>query len=161
VQTELPVQIDPRLDLVIDRVVDAPRHLLWQAWTQPEHVVHWFVPRPWTITSCEIDLRPGGAFNTVMRSPEGEEFPSKGCYLEVVPEERFVFTDALLPGFRPAPEPFFTAIVTLEARGDQTRYVAIAIHRDEAGREQHEQMGFMEGWNTVLDQLVEYVNERM
>ena len=99
-------QIDPDLDLVLDREIDVPVDLVWKVWTTPEHLQHWFVPKPWTITDCTIDLRPGGAFNTVMRSPEGEEFPNSGCYLEVVPFERLIFTDTLLPGFRPAPAPF-------------------------------------------------------
>jgi uncharacterized protein YndB with AHSA1/START domain len=115
------------------------------------------VPKPWTITDCEIDLKPGGIFRTVMRSPEGQEFPNLGCFLEVVPEERMVWTDALLPGYRPSEKPFFTAFLLLANEGKGTRYKAIAIHRDEAGRKQHEEMGFEQGWGTVLNQLIEYI----
>ena len=85
-----------------------------------------------------MDLRVGGFYLSCMRSPEGKEFPNTGCYLEVVPNERLVFTDALLPGFRASETPFVTAILTLEARGKGTRDRAIAIHRDEAGRQQHD-----------------------
>ena len=92
-----------------------------------------------------------------MRSPEGQEFPNVGCYLEVVPLERLVFTDALLPGYRPSENPFFTAVVTMEPHGSGTRYVAMAIHRDEAGRKKHEEMGFHQGWGAALDQLVALV----
>jgi uncharacterized protein YndB with AHSA1/START domain len=145
---------DPKLDLVLDRVIDVPRELVWTAWTQPEHVMKWFTPAPWTVTDCEIDLRPGGIFRTVMRSPEGEEFPNVGCFLEVVRNERLVWTDALLPGYRPSENPFFTAIVTMEPRGKGTHYTAIAIHRDESGRKKHEEMGFHDGWGKALDQLV-------
>jgi len=145
---------DPKLDLVLERIVDVPRELVWAAWTRPEHLKVWFTPRPWTVSDCEIDLRPGGIFRTVMRSPEGQEFPNIGCYLEVVPNERLVWTDALLPGYRPSEKPFFTAIITLEPRGKGTRYIATAIHRDEAGCKQHAEMGFHEGWGTALDQLV-------
>jgi uncharacterized protein YndB with AHSA1/START domain len=148
---------DPRRDLVLERVVDVPRELVWAAWTQPEHLRHWFTPKPWTVTDCEIDLRPGGIFRTVMRSPDGKEFPNIGCYLEVVPNERLVWTDALLPGYRPAENPFMTAIITLEARGKGTRYIATAIHGDEAARKKHEEMGFHQGWATALDQLVAHV----
>src|SRR5690606_38085537 len=102
------IKPDPKLDLVLERVVDVPRALVWKAWTTPAHIRNWFVPRPWTITDCEIDLKPGGVFRTVMRSPEGQEFPNLGCYLEIVPEERLVWTDALLPGYRPSEKPFFT-----------------------------------------------------
>lgn len=148
---------DPRLDLVLERVVDVPRELVWEAWTKPEHVSKWFTPAPWTITDCEIDLRPGGIFRTVMRSPDREESTTVGCYLEIVPNERLVWTDALLPGYRPSENPFLTAIVTLEPQGSGTRYTAMAVHRDEATRKRHEEMGFYDGWGTVLDQLVEYV----
>ena len=92
-----------------------------------------------------------------MRSPEGKEFPNIGCYLEVVPNERLVWTDALLPGYRPAENPFMTAIITLESQGKGTRYTAVAIHRDDAGRKKHEDMGFYQGWGKALDQLVAHV----
>jgi uncharacterized protein YndB with AHSA1/START domain len=93
----------------------------------------------------------------VMRSPEGQEFPNVGCYLEIVPNERLVWTDALLPGYRPSAEPFFTAVLRLEPRGSGTLYTAVAMHRDEANRQKHEEMGFHEGWGQVLDQLVAYI----
>lgn len=145
---------DPRLDLVLERVVDVPPSRVWAAWTKPEHVRKWFTPAPWTVADCEIDLRPGGIFRTIMRSPEGKEHPNVGCYLEIVPNERLVWTDALLPGYRPSARPFFTAIVRLEATGKGTRYTAIALHRDEAERTRHEEMGFHAGWGKALDQLV-------
>jgi uncharacterized protein YndB with AHSA1/START domain len=147
---------DPKLDLVLERVVDVPRELVWAAWTKPEHIVHWFAPKPWTTTDCEIDLRPGGILSFTMRSPEGKDFPNVGCVLEVVPQERLVWTDSLLPGYRPSAKPFFTAVIALEKQGKGTRYTATAIHRDEAGRKQHEEMGFHEGWGQCLDQLVAY-----
>jgi uncharacterized protein YndB with AHSA1/START domain len=136
---------NPKLDLVLERTLDVPRELVWTAWTTPKHIREWFVPKPWTITDCEIDLRPGGVFRSVMRSPEGQEFPNIGCYLEIVPNERLIWTDALLPGYRPAENPFFTAILSLESQGSGTRYTAIALHRDEDGRKKHEEMGFQEG----------------
>ena len=145
---------DPKLDLVLERVIDVPRELVWAAWTKPEHIKKWFTPAPWTVADCEIDLRPGGMFRTIMRSPEGKEFPNVGCYLEVVTNERLVWTDALLPGYRPAPNPFMSAVLLLKPEGKGTRYTAIALHRDEVGRKQHEEMGFQEGWGKALDQLV-------
>jgi uncharacterized protein YndB with AHSA1/START domain len=153
----LVLKPDPKLDLVLERVVDVPRELVWAAWTRPEHVRKWFTPAPWTVSDCEIDLRPGGIFRTVMRSPEGKEFPNIGCFLEVVPNQRLVWTDALLPGYRPAENPFMTAIITLESQGKGTRYTAVAIHRDDAGRKKHEEMGFYQGWGKALDQLVAHV----
>ena len=153
---QLPA-IDPQLDLVLDRVIDVPTDLVWKAWTEPEHLKQWFAPRPWSITKVELDLKPGGRIHFVMRSPEGEEFPNTGCYLEVVPGKRLVWTDSLLPGYRPSANPFFTAYVMFEPQGTGTRYVAIAVHGNQETRERHEQMGFHEGWGTVLNQMVEYI----
>lgn len=149
---------DPKLDLVLERVVDVPRELVWTAWTTPEHVKKWITPAPWSTVDCEIDLRPGGIFRIVMRSPEGQEFTTIGCYLEIVENEKLVWTEALAPGYRPvkgSPEsPLFTAVITLEPHPKGTKYTALAVHRDEEGRKKHEEMGFQDGWGTALDQLV-------
>lgn len=158
--TSSVIRIDPKLDLVLEREIDVPVELVWKAWTTPEHLREWFVPKPWTITSCELDLRPGGKFNTVMRSPEGQEFPNTGCYLEVTPNERLIMTDTLQAGYRPAANPFFTAVLELERIGSAgTRYKAIAIHGDDAARKKHEEMGFHDGWGTVAGQMVEYIKK--
>ncbi len=146
--------IDPTLDLMLEREIDVPQELVWRAWTQPEHVKQWFAPAPWTVSECEIDLQPGGQFYTVMQSPEGQSFPNMGCYLEIVPNEKLVFTNALTPGYRPSEQPFFTAILKLEPTATGTKYTAVAKHKDQAGRQQHEEMGFYEGWGQTLDQLV-------
>jgi uncharacterized protein YndB with AHSA1/START domain len=153
--------IDPKLDLVLEREVDVPPELVWAAWTQPEHLKQWFAPRPWKTIDAELDVRPGGIFRTVMQSPEGHESPGTGCILEAVPNRRLVWTDALLPGYRPSPESFFTVVIELEPRGSGTLYRATAIHKDEAGRKRHEEMGFFEGWGTMLTQLVEYVKANL
>ncbi len=154
---------DPKLDLVLERVVDVPRHLVWEAWTKAHHLKHWFCPNPWSIAECEVDVRPGGIFRFVMRSPEGQLFPHTGCYLEVVPMERLVWTSVLLPGYRPAPSTDlpFTAIVALETQGTGTRYRATALHQDESGCAKHRAMGFEKGWGICLDQLVELVKTKV
>src|SRR5258706_16275141 len=116
---------DPKLDLMLERVVDVPRELVWRAWTEPEHLKKWFTPVPWKTIDCEIDLRPGGMFRTVMQSPEGQDFPNVGCYLEVIPNEKLVWTSVLAPGYRPVQpsggkpcdELAFTAVILLEAHG--------------------------------------------
>ena len=150
--------VDPKLDLVLERVVDVPPQRVWEAWTRPELLKKWFTPAPWKTADCEIDLRPGGKFRTVMHGPAGEVVDSTGCYLDVVPGRRIVFTDALGPGYRPQEKPFMTAVVTIEPHGaGGTRYVAIALHRDEAARKSHEDMGFYTGWGAALDQLVALV----
>ena len=150
---------DGRLDLTLHRVIDVPRSLIWKIWTDPEHIKKWWAPRPWSTVDCTMDLRPGGILATTMRSPEGQDFPYVGCFLEIVPEEKLVWTNALEPGYRPAVEPFFTAILTLKDVGGKTDYTALVMHRDEEGRKKHEVMGFHQGWGTVLDQLVEVAKE--
>jgi uncharacterized protein YndB with AHSA1/START domain len=152
-------QPDPNLDLVLERVVDVPPNLVWAAWTRPEYLKKWFAPAPWQTVDCEIDLRPGGIFRTVMRSPEGQEFPNIGCYLEVIENEKLVWTVALKPGYRPqnitgCGVPPFTAVILLKPHGAGTKYTAIAIHGDEEGAKTHANMGFHDGWGKVLDQLV-------
>jgi uncharacterized protein YndB with AHSA1/START domain len=154
-----PHDLDPNLDLELVREVDVSPELVWRAWTEPELLTQWFTPRPWTTPVVEVDLRPGGAFRTVMRGPDGEENDSTGCYLELVVNERLVWTAALAPGFRPqASDLPFTAIIELEATpSGGTRYRAIAMHQNPAERKTHDEMGFADGWGTALDQLVELV----
>lgn len=153
-------EINPELDLVLERVVDVSPALVWKAWTEPEHLKRWFTPAPWTTVDCKIDLRPGGIFSTTMRSPEGVVQPATaGCFLEIIEHRRLVWTDALGPGYRPAPEPFMTALILLAPEGAGTRYTAIAKHTDPSKRRQHEAMGFHSGWSTALDQLVAIMKE--
>lgn len=151
------IKIDPKLDLVLERDIDVPAELVWRAWTTPKHLSEWFAPKPWIITACDLDLRPGGTINFTMRSPDGQEYPNTHCYLEVTPFERLIITDTLLGGYRPSPNPFFTAVVDLASAGAGTRYRAIAIHGNEEARKKHEAMGFQDGWGTVLTQMVDYI----
>lgn len=161
------MKINPELDLFLERVVDVPVELVWKAWTTPAHLMEWFCPLPWKTVECVIDLKPGGLFSTTMKSPEGQTFPNIGCYLEIIEHKKLVWTDALLPGYRPVSQPasgagmLFTAILLLEKHGQGTKYTAIALHKDSADREKHDQMGFQIGWGTVLDQLVAYINTSM
>jgi uncharacterized protein YndB with AHSA1/START domain len=165
--TQLIHQPNPQLDLVFDRVIDIPRELVWTAWTTPEHLKHWFTPAPWQTVDCEIDLRPGGIFRTTMLSPEGQEFPNLGCYLEIITNEKLVWTNTLQPGFRPVKlDPnqdsnafTFTAILTLVADGNGTKYTATVIHSDEVSCQRHKDMGFHSGWGKALDQLVAYLEK--
>ena len=158
-------QLDPKLDLSFERIVDVPKELIWKAWTTPKHLMPWFCPLPWKTIECEIDLRPGGAFRTVMQSPEGQKFPGLGCYLELIENEKLTWTNALLPGFRPAVLPpnavetgdfFFTATIQLATHGTGTRYTATVRHADEAGCQKHAAMGYEKGWGTALEQLIAY-----
>jgi uncharacterized protein YndB with AHSA1/START domain len=154
-------QRNPNLDLLLERVIDVPRASVWAAWTRPEQLMKWFTPTPWTTVDCEIDLRPSGIFHTVSRSPDGQEFSRTGCYLEVVENERLVWTSVLGPGYRPRQHegdvPPFTAVISLEPAADATRYSALVIHGDTASCAKHAELGFYDGWGTVLDQLVAMV----
>lgn len=162
-------QAGTRLDLHFSRIIAVPRALVWRAWTEPALLKPWFCPLPWTTIDAEIDLRPGGIFRTTMRSPEGREFPNLGCYLEVVPEQRLVWTNTLLPGFRPAPMGetcgsedaafLFTAMIELADHAGGTGYSATVIHADEASCQKHAAMGFEAGWGAALDQLVAMVKK--
>ena len=154
---------DPELDLVLERVVDVPRALVWAAWTQPEHLMKWFCPLPWKTTDCKIDLQPGGICETTMQDPEGPGFTNAGCWLQDVDQELLAWTGALGPGFRPlakdgaAAHPFLMpAIIALEDVAGGTKYTALVRHGDAAARQAHEQMGFHAGWGKALDQLVEH-----
>ncbi|MDQ3232333.1 MAG: SRPBCC family protein [Pseudobdellovibrionaceae bacterium] len=153
-------KFNPELDLMLERVVDVKPEIIWKAWTKVEHLKKWFVPAPWTIADCEVDLRPGGIFKTIMQSPEGEKFPNVGCYLEIIENKKLVWTDLLLPGFRPAAklesgaDLGFTATVLMEPHGKGTKYQAIVMHKNAQDRQRHEEMGFQDGWGKCLDQLV-------
>ena len=140
-------------ELVLTRLIDAPREKLYRAWTEPELLKQWFAPKPWTTPSAELDVRPGGANLIVMRGPDGKDFPNRGVYLEVVPNRRLVFTDAYTQAWEPSEKPFMTVIVTFEDEGGQTRYTARVRHWTQADRQAHEDMGFRQGWGRCADQL--------
>ena len=145
-------------ELVLTRVVAAPRERLFEGWVNPELVAQWFAPSPLTTSVLEFDPRPGGAFRVVMRDPGGAEYPADGVFLEIVRNERIVTTDAFRADWQPSEKPFMTAIITFEEAGPgRTKYTARALHWSRADREQHEQMGFHQGWSQCLDQLVALV----
>lgn len=150
------MNLNPETDLSFTRTLNAPRALIWECWTTPEHIKHFFVPKPYSIESCEIDLRVGGRFNTVM-NVDGQLMDNKGVYLEVVEMSCLVFTDTYTEGWAPVPDPFMTAILDLEDDGaGGTIYTATARHRSPEAKKTHEDMGFFDGWGTVATQLEEY-----
>lgn len=161
--TDIRDRINPKLDLVLERIVDVPCELVWKAWTQPEHLMVWFCPKPWQTTECEIDLRPGGLFRTVMSSPDGEKHDTRGCYLEIIENRKLVWTDALDADYRPNPvgnaciDGRFTAALFLEPHAKGTKYTVVAMHGNEDVCKQHNERGFEGGWGTALEQLVAYV----
>jgi uncharacterized protein YndB with AHSA1/START domain len=151
---------DPKLYFAIERFVDAPTPLVWEALTKPEHLKEWYMPKAWgRVVRAEMDLRPSGMFSIDIAVGDGPEFPNLGCFLEVVPQQRLVWTSMLFPGYRPAvfDDIPITAIVTMESVGKGTRYVFTALHRNEADLEQNKSSGFYEGTEIAVDQLVAHV----
>jgi uncharacterized protein YndB with AHSA1/START domain len=146
-------------DLDLTRSLNARPAALWRCWTEPDLLEQWFCPRPWRATDVVIDLRPGGAFATTIRGPEGEVFENEaGCWLEVTPHRRLVWTSALGPGWRPLLQPdggfAMTAIITMEpAPEGGTHYGARVRHADATGRDRHAAMGFHDGWGAATAQL--------
>lgn len=155
------MNLNPDTDLSFTRTLKAPRALLWECWTTPDHIMKFFMPKPHSLESCEIDLRVGGRFNSVMNI-DGKLVENTGVYLELIDGEKLVFTDGYSEGWAPAPDPFMTAIV--EFRDDEnggTIYTATARHRSPEARKTHEDMGFFDGWGTVTTQLEEYAGSLM
>ena len=147
-------------DLVISRLVRAPRAMVWKAWADPALLKEWWCPKPWTTEVRAFDIRPGGAFDTYMRGPDGGTSDNPGCFLEVVPQQRIVITSMLLGGWRPGtPWLPFTGIFTMADEDGGTRYVATAMHPDKPARDKHEEMGFHEGWGTCIDQLEAFAQQ--
>lgn len=141
-------------DLVLERVLDAPRNRLWRCWTEPELLKRWFCPEPWYVSEARLEVRPGGECFTVMNGPNGERADNPGVFLDIVEGERLVLTDAFRPGWRPSGRPFMVADVRFEdAGGGKTRYTARAMHWTEEAKKEHEAMGFHEGWGKAADQL--------
>ena len=81
-------------EIILSRVLDAPRDLVWKAWTEPERLMRWWGPKEFTSPSCKLDFRVGGTYLFCMRSPEGQDYWSTGVYREIVPQERIVCTDS-------------------------------------------------------------------
>jgi uncharacterized protein YndB with AHSA1/START domain len=145
-------------DLVLTRVFNAPREKVFKAWTDPELLKQWFAPLPYTTPVAELDVRPGGSNLIVMRGPDGTDMPNRGVYLEVVENERLVFTCAYTKAWEPSEHPFMTVILSFEsAGGDKTKYTALVRHWTVADREAHEKMGFHKGWGQCADQLAALV----
>ena len=145
-------------DLILTRIIDAPCEKVFRAWTEPALLKQWFAPLPWTTPTAEVDVRAGGSNLFLMRGPDGNEFPSRGVYLEVVKNERLVFTDAFTQAWEPSEKAFMTVVVTFEDEGgDKTKYMARVRHWTVADREAHEKMGFHEGWAICAEQLAAVV----
>jgi uncharacterized protein YndB with AHSA1/START domain len=152
--------VDATKDIVLERFIDAPTRLVWEALTKAEHLKEWYMPREWgRVTNAEIDLRPGGIISIDIAVGDGREVPNVGCILDVVPNQRLVWTSMLFPGYRPAvfDDIPITAVMTMESVGTGTRYVFTALHRDEADLEKNKESGWLQGTEIAIDQLVEHL----
>jgi len=140
-----------RHELVITRTFDAPRHLVFKAWTTPEHMVRWLGPRDFTAPSCKMDFRPGGAYRACIRSPDGKEYWMRGIYREIVEPERLVFTFSWEEEGERGRENLIT--VTFGEQGDKTRMTfRQAFFESIEQRDSHHQ-----GWSECLERLAAYV----
>ena len=151
--TSRPFSVAPgsERELALGRMIEAPRERVFALWTG--RLPDWWGPHGMMTSLCEMDLRPGGVFRTVMRAPDGAEYPTCGLFLEVTPCERIVFTDGYETGWIPSPRPFLTAVITFEDIAGHTRLIARARHWSVADREQHERMGFHQGWSESFERL--------
>lgn len=140
-------------ELKLTRLIDAPREKLFRCWTDPTLIPLWFCPPPWSVSHVENDVRAGGSSLIVMKGPNGEEMPNTGVYLEVIPNEKLVFTDAYTKAWEPSAKPFMTGVLTFEDEGGKTRYTARLLHWTAEDKAQHEAMGFEQGWGISTDQL--------
>ena len=152
---------NPKMDFAIERFIEAPPRLVWDALTKPEHLKEWYMPKAWgRVARAEMDVRPGGIFSIDI-DVDGHCSPNLGCFLDVVPLERLAWTSMLFPGYRPAvfDDIPITAIVTMKAEGSGTRYVFTALHRSEADLETNKSSGFYEGTEMAVAQFVQRVME--
>ncbi len=145
---------DAEHTLTVDRVIAAPRAAVWRSWTEADLLRQWYCPAPWRVAEADMDVRPGGRFNTVFAGPDGERMANVGSFLEVAPLRRLVFTDAFSEGFVPRPDSFMTGFVQLSDTDDGgTRMVWGARHPTAEQMAKHAEMGFEAGWNAAADQL--------
>jgi uncharacterized protein YndB with AHSA1/START domain len=146
-------------ELSISRLIKAPPAIVWKAWSNPEHLAQWWIPRPMECKVVKLDLLPGGGFETQMREGGGEFRPHvEGCFLDVIREELLVWTTTLAEGWQPV-EPCLalTAFISFKAEGQGTRYSARVLHKSAEDSRKHQDMGFQEGWGTTIDQLSRFV----
>lgn len=153
------------LELSVTRYIDAPPQTVYRVYT--ERLEEWWAPAPWKTRVVEMDLRPGGRFAFDMSGPEGESHPSDNVFLEVVPGERIVSTNAFTAGWQPKGRMDSdcdfpcVSIISFEPEGAGTRYTARVRHWTAEATKRHEDMGFHVGWGIVTDQLAALAEEAM
>ena len=152
--------MNPDLDLTLQRVIRAPRAVVWRAWTEPSQLEQWWVPAPAVARVDRLEPQPGGAFVTRI-SNDGVEFGPHidAAFLVVDDRERLVFTNAVDSRWRPTrPDPIaMVAEIVLRDHPDGTDYRVVVRHGDPAARARHEELGFFDGWGAVTGQLAAFV----
>jgi uncharacterized protein YndB with AHSA1/START domain len=148
---------------LLTRVFDAPRNLVWEAWTQPEHIAQWWGPAGFSTRVEELDLRAGGRWRYVMIGPDGAEYPSRGVFRAVVPAERIATTDDFdeafeLPDGGELPRGIVVTCV-FEDLGTRTRLTLSIVHPNVEERRKHAEMGVVEGWRSSFDCLAEHLQQ--
>jgi uncharacterized protein YndB with AHSA1/START domain len=139
-------------ELSVTRLIDAPRDLVWHITTA--RMAEWWCPRPWTTEIVEQDWRPAGRSAMIMHGPDGERHELEGVFLDVVPGQHFITTDAFAAGWLPQ-TPFMTGFWEFSDEDGKTRYTARARHWTAEAKAGHETMGFTEGWGKCAEQLAE------
>jgi uncharacterized protein YndB with AHSA1/START domain len=140
-------------EVAMSRVFDAPRSLVWEAWTSPEHMPHWLLgPEGWTMPVCEIDLRPGGEFRFGWRKGDGEEMEIRGAYQEVAPLERLVSTESWGGDW---PETINT--LTLSEKGGKTTMTQTVLYPSKEARDAALETGMKDGASVSFERLAEYL----
>lgn len=142
-------------ELVFTRVFDAPRELVFRAWTDPKHVAQWWGPKGFTSTVHEMDVRPGGVWRLTMHGPDGIDYKNRIVYLEIVPPERLVYKHDPEEGSEPVN---FHVTVTFVEEGDKTRLTMRMLFPSAAAREYVvNKYGAIEGANQTLGRLAEHL----
>jgi uncharacterized protein YndB with AHSA1/START domain len=155
VDKTLKITTPSDLEIAMTRVFDAPRHLVFDAMTRPEHVKRWFGCAEFALPVCEIDLRVGGAYRFVMRSPEGVESTLQGVYRDVERPERVVFTERFsMPGFTSEE---YQVTSTFAEHGGKTTLTTTILHRTRENRDGHLNSGIENGVAPAYDRLAEVV----
>jgi uncharacterized protein YndB with AHSA1/START domain len=155
VDKALKITTPSDLEIAMTRMFDAPRHLVFDAMTQPQHVGRWFGCDAFTLPICEIDLRVGGGYRFVMRTPDGSESTLQGVYREIVRPERVVFVEQILmPGFT---SPEYQVTSTFDEIGGGTRLTTTILHKSKQDRDGHLNSGIENGVAPAYDRLAEVV----
>jgi uncharacterized protein YndB with AHSA1/START domain len=139
--------------ITITREFDAPRQLVFEAWTNPEHVQHWYGPSQLTFTVCEIDLRPGGRWRYVLRAPDGSEHGFSGEFREIVVPERLVYSE----GYEAMPGHDYLVTLTFDERDGRTTITSLGRYRSFEDRDGHVASGMQAGMRETLDRLAQHL----